>query len=148
MVLLLFFFLLLFDFLHFCIVILVEAQNVVEVPVVDVHLLVLLFDICILYELDMDLGALLEAVMLKRPARDDAESYFSAFKGDDKAFSRLSDFFFQILKELSGVLGLLDVYPLSFGLENSVFVDKNETHFYFFIWRMAVQYYGELWFVY
>lgn len=66
--------------------------------------------------------------MLEGPARNDTESDFSALKGDNKALGRLTDFFFQVLKQLSGIGGLLDIDSLRFGLENAVLVNEYEPH--------------------
>jgi hypothetical protein len=66
--------------------------------------------------------------VLKGPSRNDTESDFSAFKGDNKAFGRLTDFFFEVLKQFSGVGSLLDIDSLRFGLENAVLVNEYEPH--------------------
>ncbi len=66
--------------------------------------------------------------MLKGPTRNDTESDFSALKSDNKAFGRLTDFFFEVLKQLSGIGSLLDINSLCFGLENTVLVNEYEPH--------------------
>jgi hypothetical protein len=127
-VLLLFFLFFLLDLLHIAGLVFVQAQDVVQVAVVDVHLLALFFEVCPFDELDVDFGALLETVVLKGPAWDDAESDFSALESDNKALGGLTDFLFQVLEELSGIGGVLDIDPLGFGLKNTILVNENETH--------------------
>ncbi len=76
----------------------------------------------------MDFGALLETVVLKGPAWDDPESDFSALESDNKALGGLTDFLFQVLEQLSGIGGLLDINPLGFGLENTILVNEDKSH--------------------
>lgn len=122
------FFLLLFNLFHFAGFIFVESQNIGQVPVVDVHLFTLLFDISTFNKFYVDFGALFEAIVLKGPAGDDTECDFSAFEGYDEAFWGLTYFFLQVLKELSGIGGLLDVNSLCFSLENAILVYEDEAH--------------------
>lgn len=80
----LFFFLL--DFLHFGGFVLVKAENVIEIAVVDVHLLIFLLYVCSFDQLNVDLRTLFESVVLERPAGYDSEREFIALESDNKVF--------------------------------------------------------------
>ena len=78
----------------------------------------------------MELRTLLKLVVIKRPPRQDSKKIPASLELDYKIFASLLHFLFQILDYLTGVLAEIDIYPLRFGLQDTVFISNNKSHPY------------------
>lgn len=67
--------------------------------------------------------------MGNRPTSNDSIVNFAFLYPNYELSGTLTYSFFQIIKELLCVLTEINVNPLSFGLEDAVFVNQNESHF-------------------
>lgn len=107
-----------------------EAEDVIEVALVDIDVLALGLCLLLFQEFDVDLHALSDAVVRDRPAGDDAVAQLSLLDAHDEVAGALAHSLLQVLEQLPRVLAEVDVDAFGLGLQDAVFVDQNEPHHY------------------
>jgi hypothetical protein len=112
----------LLDFAHFLGFVVVEAEDVVEVALIDVHVLIFFIELEVFQQFDVDLHALLDAVVGDGPAGDHAVAHLPLLDPDDEVLGTLPHPLLQVLQDLRGVLAEVDIDSLGLRLQDAVFV--------------------------
>ena len=112
----------LFDFAHFLCFIVVEAEDVVEVALIDVHVLIFFIQLEVFQQFDVDLHPFFDAVVGDRPAANHAVAHLPLLDPHDEVLGTLSHSLLQVLQDLRGVLAEVDIDSLGLRLQDAVFV--------------------------
>lgn len=118
-------FFLLDNLLHF---VLFEPQNVIQVPLVDVDVFVLLLCFRLLQQLQIDFHTLFDSVVGNRPSADHSVVDLALLDPNDEMPGTVAHSLLQILDQLLGVLAKVNIDSLGLRLQDTVFVDQNESH--------------------
>lgn len=113
------------NLVHF---VLLEAEDVVEISLVDIDGFVLFLRLDSLKKFYIDLHAFLDAVVRDGPPTHDSIVDFPDFNAHDEVFGTLPHPFLQVLQQLGSILAEVDVNPLCFGLQYTIFIYKYEPH--------------------
>lgn len=109
-------------------ILLLNSKNIVQISLIDINIVALLLSLSLLKQLQIDLHTLFYTVMRNRPTLNHSVVDFAFFNLDNKLLRTLPDPLLQILNELLSVLAKVYIDPLSLGLQNTIFVDQNESH--------------------
>lgn len=82
----------------------------------------------LLNELDVEFRALLECVLIERPAGYDSQVVLASLELDYEVSPGLLHSLLQVLDELRGVLAEVNVDTLCLRLQDAVLVPQNEAH--------------------
>lgn len=105
-----------------------EAQDVVEIPLIDINIFVLFLTFGLFKQLQIDFHAFSDAVVRNGPSTDQSIVDLALLDAHDEMPRTVPHSLFQILDELLGVFAKIDIDSLSLGLQNTIFVDQDESH--------------------
>ncbi len=105
-----------------------EAEDVVEVALIDVHVLIFFIQLEVFQQFDVDLHTFLDAVVGNGPAANHAVAHLPLLDSHDEVLRTLSNSLLQVLQDLCGVLAEVDIDSLGLRLQDAVFVYQYEAH--------------------
>lgn len=101
----------------------VEAEDIVEVSLIDVHVFVLFLGLLFLEQLDIDLHAFLDAVVGDRPTPYHSVVHLPLLHSHDEVAGTLAHSLLEVLQQLLGRFAEVYIDALCLGLKDAVFVD-------------------------
>jgi hypothetical protein len=99
-----------------------EAEDVVEVAFIDVHVLIFFIELEVFQQFYIDLHALLDAVMGDWPSPDHSVAHFSLLDPHDEVLGTLPYSLLEILQDLRCVFAEVHVDSLRLRLQDAVLV--------------------------
>jgi len=117
----------LWNSLHVC---LLNTKDVVEISLVNVDIFIFFLCLYLLQKLDINLHTFFDAVVSDRPSWNDSIIDLPLLDLDNEILRSLANPFLEVLKQLLCVFAEVDVYPLCFCLQYSVFIDQNKSHLF------------------
>lgn len=106
-----------------------EAQDVIEVSLVDVEVLVLSLRLLLLQQLDVDLHPFLDTIVSDGPPSSDAIAKLSLLDAHDEVTRALTHSLLEVLQQLPSIFAEVDIDALGLCLQDPVLVHQDEPHY-------------------